>query len=160
MTVGAVNGAGGVYPSQYTGYNQAVTYTPGMTNYYGNDTFRPTMQQNSGGLFGNQPKTQYVTSKDVMTGLMGAGVGFLIGGPIGALVGGLIGLLLGPITKLLTGLFSKKQPPQMMQQQYYVPQYNNPNQYTQNMTNTNVNNGSYYQYYQQQMQNQIYNQSK
>lgn len=164
MSVGSVNGAGGVYQPQYTTSNQPVTYSPGMTNSYGNDTFRPTTQQNSGGLFGNQQKTQYVTRKDVMTGLMGAGIGFMVGGPIGAIVGGLIGLLLGPITKLLTSLFSKKQstqvPPQMMQQQQYNPQQYNPNQYNQNMTNTNVNNSAYQQYYQQQMNNQMYNQPK
>jgi hypothetical protein len=159
MNVGSVNGAGNVYQPQYTNYNQAVTYSPGMTNYYGNDTFRPTMQQNSGGLFGNQPKTQYVTRKDVMTGLLGAGVGFLIGGPIGALVGGLIGLFLGPVTKLFTGLFSKRQnqvPPQMMQQQYYYNQQAYPNQYPQNMTYPNTNNDGFSQYYQQQLRNQMY----
>ncbi len=102
-----INNSTGVntnYYNQGPQPTQVATHVPGANPNYRPDQFQQQTNQPKqtgiGGLLGGEKKP-YVTKQSVMTGLAGAGVGFMVGGPIGAVIGGVIGLLISVIMNIV-----------------------------------------------------------
>lgn len=142
------------YYNQGTSGPQPATYVPGMNNSYRPDQFQQTNPQQGsgiGGLFNSANNKPYVTKQSVMTGLAGAGIGFMLGGPVGALIGGLIGLLLSVIMNVVNIKKAEKSQVPAQPMQIYPNQQQGANaqqQYYQRMQQQQTQQG-----YQQQQQN-------
>lgn len=144
------------YGYQPTAGVQPTSYAAGVNTNYATDQYKQTqMNQKPAGLagiFGGEKKP-YVTKQSVMTGLAGAGVGFMVGGPVGAIIGGVIGLLISVIMNIVNMKKSAANPIPAQPMQIY------PNQQQMQGMNSKQQQ-EYMQRMQQQQQQQAYQQAQ